>query len=138
MNELRLLVRLNSNIKMTRGKAAAQAIHAALLLLRAHPGTPVIVLGGKPSEIEVMPAQIRDAGRTELEPGTLTAGADWSWSEGLPPARTMDEKKAFERAWDERVEAGWARNGKPAPEPNMPGKQYPPSIIGSRRPKEDQ
>ncbi len=75
--ERRLVIRLDSGVKMSRGKYAAQAVHAALLLLGVHPGTPVIVLGGKRSEIEQMTVQVRDAGRTEVEPGTLTAGAEW-------------------------------------------------------------
>ena len=73
----RLVIRINQDVKMTRGKAAAQAVHAALLACDAHPGVPVIVLGGKRAEIEAMPIRVRDAGRTEVEPGTLTAGAQW-------------------------------------------------------------
>lgn len=73
----RLVIRLNNNVTMSRGKAAAQAVHAALLLLRAHPGCPVIVLGASRSEVEACDVTVRDAGRTEVEPGTLTAGASW-------------------------------------------------------------
>ena len=64
---------LNSNVKMTRGKAAAQAVHAALQAFDVPHGR-VVVLGGSPAEIAQMQVQIRDAGRTEIEPGTLTAG----------------------------------------------------------------
>ena len=64
---------LNTNAKMTRGKACAQAVHAALMAFDIPHGR-VVVLGGKPHEIEEMTVQVRDAGRTELEPGTLTAG----------------------------------------------------------------
>lgn len=70
--EVRIL--LNTNANMTRGKACAQAVHAALMAFDVPHGR-VVVLGGKPSEIEAMTVQVRDAGRTELEPGTLTAGA---------------------------------------------------------------
>ena len=73
----KLVVVMNHGPNMSRGKYAAQAIHAALLALGAHPGVPVVVIGGKASDIETMPFQIRDAGRTELKPGTLTAGAKW-------------------------------------------------------------
>lgn len=75
MTEQRLVIRLNSNVKMSRGKAAAQAVHAALELVGAHPHTPVIVLGGSASDVLECEVQVRDAGRTEVEPGTLTAGA---------------------------------------------------------------
>jgi peptidyl-tRNA hydrolase len=35
------------------------------------------VLNGKRREIEEMPVTVRDAGHTEVAPGTLTAGAMW-------------------------------------------------------------
>lgn len=70
--EVRIL--LNSNVKMTRGKACAQAVHAALLAFDVPHGR-VIVLGGKPDEVAAMDVVIRDAGQTEVEPGTMTAGA---------------------------------------------------------------
>jgi PTH2 family peptidyl-tRNA hydrolase len=79
----RLVVKVNTNVTMSRGKAAAQAVHAALELVGRHHGGPVIVLGGKPAEIEAMPVTIHDAGQTELQPGTLTAGAEWH-SDGPP------------------------------------------------------
>lgn len=70
----RITVLVNSNVKMSRGKAAAQAIHAVLNMYGIPHGS-VVVLGGSPAEIGAMPVQIRDAGRTEIERGTLTAGA---------------------------------------------------------------
>ncbi len=73
----RLVIRVRSDVKMSRGKYAAQAVHAALLHLGVHPGTPVIVLGGKRVEVENMTTLVRDAGYTEVVPGTLTAGASW-------------------------------------------------------------
>jgi peptidyl-tRNA hydrolase, PTH2 family len=33
------------------------------------------VLGGRPDEVAAMDVVVRDAGRTEVAPGTLTAGA---------------------------------------------------------------
>lgn len=68
----RLTIYTSSNV--TRGKASAAAVHAALM----HYGIPhgaVIVLGASPSAIErECEIVVRDAGRTEVEPGTVTAG----------------------------------------------------------------
>lgn len=80
MDERRLVILVNDQVKMSRGKYAAQAVHAALLALGVHPEVPVIVLGGSPAEIAEMKTTVRDAGRTEVEPGTLTAGTDWETS----------------------------------------------------------
>lgn len=77
--ERRLVIRVNSNAKMSRGKAAAHAVHAALKLYGIEYEHPVIVIGGKPDEILAQTVHVRDAGRTELEPGTLTAGASWEY-----------------------------------------------------------
>lgn len=65
---------MNRNITMSNGKFAAQAVHAALDAFGVNHGR-VIVLMGSPTKIRTMPHQIHDAGHTELEPGTLTAGA---------------------------------------------------------------
>jgi hypothetical protein len=73
----RLVVVVNSNVTMSRGKTCAQAIHAALMLLGVHHGGPVIVLGGKPADINAMATRVFDAGRTEVAAGALTAGAEW-------------------------------------------------------------
>jgi peptidyl-tRNA hydrolase, PTH2 family len=83
-SERRLVVTVNGDVKMTRGKYAAQAVHAALMALGVHPGCPVVVLGGKARDIAAMPIQVRDAGRTEVEPGTLTAGAKWDLEKSEP------------------------------------------------------
>jgi PTH2 family peptidyl-tRNA hydrolase len=76
MSEPKLRIFMNSNAKMSRGKYAAHAVHAALTFYGVHPGTPVVVLGAKPRDIEQMTTFIRDEGRTELLPGTITAGTD--------------------------------------------------------------
>jgi PTH2 family peptidyl-tRNA hydrolase len=65
----RLVIRVNTNANMSRGKYAAQAVHAALYAVGAHPGVPVVVLGAGHPQIETMPHVVRDAGRT--------AGAEW-------------------------------------------------------------
>ncbi|BDZ52375.1 hypothetical protein GCM10025867_46160 (plasmid) [Frondihabitans sucicola] len=77
-DELKMRILVNTGAKMSRGKYAAQAVHAALIAVGAHPGTPVVVLGGSREQIEALPTQVRDAGRTEVEPGTLTAGTNWA------------------------------------------------------------
>lgn len=72
MPEPRLTIWANSNV--TRGKYAAAAVHAALAHYGIEHGA-VIVLGAKPAEIEAeCSSVIRDSGRTEVEPGTVTAG----------------------------------------------------------------
>lgn len=78
----RLVIHVNSNLKMSRGKYAAQAVHAALQAVGAHPGTPVIVLGASPEKILTLPVRIHDAGWTEVPAGSLTAGAEWKKDRG--------------------------------------------------------
>lgn len=76
--EPKVKIYMNTNITMSRGKFAAHAVHAALMAAGVHPGIPIVVLGAKPRDIENMRTSIHDEGRTELEPGTLTAGTDWN------------------------------------------------------------
>lgn len=65
---------LNGRAKMSRGKAASQAVHAALRAYGVHHGR-VVVLDATPAQIrEQCDVVIHDAGATEVEPGTLTAG----------------------------------------------------------------
>lgn len=72
MTEKRLVIWVNSNV--SRGKAAAAAVHAALNHVGIDHG-PVIVLGAKPPAIEAeCTSVVHDAGRTEVTPGTTTAG----------------------------------------------------------------
>jgi PTH2 family peptidyl-tRNA hydrolase len=72
LGDERLTILANSNV--SRGKFAAAAVHAALM----HYGIPhgaVIVLGASANQIERdCELVVRDAGRTEVEPGTVTAG----------------------------------------------------------------
>ena len=70
--EVRILI--NTNVTMSRHKAAAQAVHAALAAFGIEHGR-VVVLGGRPDDVRGMDVVVHDAGRTEIEPGTLTAGA---------------------------------------------------------------
>ena len=70
--ELRIL--LNGDVTMSRGKACAQAVHAALRAFDVPHGR-VVVLNGTADEVAAMDVVIRDAGLTEVQPGTMTAGA---------------------------------------------------------------
>lgn len=74
MAESRLVILINDDVRMTRNKQAAQAVHAALVAMGAHPGCPVVVLNSTSTEIGRCVIQVRDAGLTEVAPGTLTAG----------------------------------------------------------------
>lgn len=70
--EVRIL--LNGDVTMSRGKACAQAVHAALRAFDVPHGR-VVVLNGTAGEVAAMDVVVRDAGLTEVEPGTMTAGA---------------------------------------------------------------
>ena len=70
--EVRILV--DTDVSTSRHEAAAQAEHAAPAAFGVPHGR-VVVLGGRPDEVAAMDAVVRDAGRTEVAPGTLTAGA---------------------------------------------------------------
>lgn len=95
----RVVIYLNNGISMSRGKAASQAVHAALMLLDVHPGTAVVVLGGSKEQILECDQYVHDAGRTELPPGTLTAGARWARRPSGIVTRVTDDQA--------RVEAGF-------------------------------
>lgn len=63
-----------ANNNVSRGKFAAAAVHAALAHYGIEHGA-VIVLSANPGQIEKeCDPVIRDAGRTEVTPGTITAG----------------------------------------------------------------
>ena len=90
--EERVVIYANSNV--SRGKFAAAAVHAALTAAGVHPDLPVIVLGAKPADIGMLRTVIHDAGRTEVVPGTVTAGTDWTPAGGVSPT-APDEREAL-------------------------------------------
>ena len=88
--EVRMYIVVNADAKMNRGKIAAQVGHAVMLVTEhlltsnkglyyqyKHDGMPKIVLKADASTIEGLANKsnfvIRDAGRTQVEAGTLTA-----------------------------------------------------------------
>lgn len=75
--KLRIYINRKLDGVISPNKRAAHAVHAALVAFGVHPGVKVIVLDKGPTVIEEMHTVIRDAGHTELAPGTLTAGTDW-------------------------------------------------------------
>jgi PTH2 family peptidyl-tRNA hydrolase len=76
-NKLRIYINRKLDGVITPNKRAAHAVHAALIAFGVHPNTKVIVLDKGPTEIVKMRTVVHDAGHTELEPGTLTAGTNW-------------------------------------------------------------
>lgn len=77
----RIKILARKNLKMSPGKLAAQSVHAALALacmVELHPMMSVVVLevNSKPLEdakaAHAPVAVVRDAGYTEVEPGTET------------------------------------------------------------------
>lgn len=75
--KLRIYINRKLEDVISPNKRAAHAVHAALIAFGVHPATKVIVLDKGPTVIEGMRTVVHDAGHTELEPGTLTAGTNW-------------------------------------------------------------
>lgn len=70
----------NRNLKVSPGKLAAHAVHAALKTYGIEYDHRVVVLAASKNKVAEMPVSIRDAGHTELEPGTVTTGTEESRS----------------------------------------------------------
>jgi peptidyl-tRNA hydrolase, PTH2 family len=77
-----LVIRYNADADMSRGKMASHAVHAALKLCGIDDDHPIVVIGARPRDVLDQEVYVRDEGCTELEPGTLTAGASWEWADG--------------------------------------------------------
>jgi PTH2 family peptidyl-tRNA hydrolase len=71
---LRIWWNKNLHGKISPGKLAAHAAHAALAAYGIEYTHPIVVLAAGKAKIEAMPIRIHDAGHTELEEGTLTTG----------------------------------------------------------------
>ena len=76
-DKMRIYVNRSLDKIWTPNKRAAHVAHAALMAFGVHPGTKIVVLDAGPTKIEKMRTHVKDAGHTELEPGTLTAGTNW-------------------------------------------------------------
>jgi len=98
----KIRIYVNSNTKMSRGKYAAAAVHAALTAAGVHPGLPVIVLGEQREHVTKHATVIRDAGRTEVERGTPTAGTDWKPTPPTDDERVQGGAKLPQNSDDER------------------------------------
>tara|TARA_B100000123_G_scaffold25877_1_gene17834 strand:- start:630 stop:1040 length:411 start_codon:yes stop_codon:yes gene_type:complete len=80
---LRIWWNHNLHGKITPGKLAAHAAHAALHAYGIDYTHPIVVLSAGKGRIEAMEVVIRDAGHTELTPGTITTGVEHSRDERL-------------------------------------------------------
>ena len=77
---MKIKILWRTNLNMSRGKLAAQAVHAALglaTLVELDPMAAVVVLGATNNDFKEAKEKhtcwvVRDAGRTEVEPGTET------------------------------------------------------------------
>lgn len=83
---LRIWWNRNLQGKISPGKLAAHAAHAALAAYGIVYAHPIVVLAAGKGRVEAMPISIRDAGHTELAPGTVTTGVESSRVPLVPPA----------------------------------------------------
>lgn len=83
---LRIWWNRNLQGKISPGKLAAHAAHAALAAYGIVYAHPIVVLAAGKGRVEAMPISIRDAGHTELAPGTVTTGVESPRVPLVPPA----------------------------------------------------
>lgn len=83
---LRIWWNRNLQGKISPGKLAAHAVHAALAAYGIVYTHPIVVLAAGKGRVEAMPISIRDAGRTELASGTVTTGVESPRIPLVPPA----------------------------------------------------
>ena len=81
---LRIWWNKNLHGKISPGKLAAHAAHAALHAYGIRYTHPIVVLAAGKGRIEAMDVVIRDEGRTELAPGTVTTGVERRAAERMP------------------------------------------------------
>lgn len=70
--EERLTILANRDV--SRGKFAAAAVHAALNHYGIDHGAVIVLMASKAEITDQCTSVVRDAGRTEVDPGTVTAG----------------------------------------------------------------
>lgn len=85
MNEAAVYVVIRRDLKMRRGKEIAQGVHAVaklgyvegapLVVVQAADGIALSALLTEAAQAGIRYAVTRDAGRTEVRPGTITAAA---------------------------------------------------------------
>lgn len=98
-------IKYNRSLKMSPGKMAAQAVHAALRAYGIEHGS-VVVLEGSATQVNQMDVQINDAGWTEVEPGSLTAGASLVHVDGYDDKVLADfQRESFDQGAREGVRA---------------------------------
>lgn len=115
---LRIWWNKNLHGKISPGKLAAHAAHAALEAYGITHEHAIVVLAAGKAKIEAMPLNIRDAGHTELAPGTLTTGCEdtthLNWlAEHDAAIRAEAAAQALEHAADDYTNSVGATKARP-------------------------
>jgi len=95
VSEDAVYVIVRRDLKMRRGKEIAQGVHAVaklgyvqgapLVVLQAENLLELVILANEASASDVPVAMTRDAGKTEVDPGTVTAAAIGPVAKGRLP-----------------------------------------------------
>lgn len=88
---MKVKIIFRKNLNMSPGKLAAQAVHAAVALKVTNNSLPVVVLGYNDKRFHELVKEhsavtIKDAGYTEVSPGTMTCAAFYETIPANPPA----------------------------------------------------